>query len=44
MRGVGWVTHPVMGTRRDYCRYIKALLKPYSGANTLGGTDLRLGF
>ena len=28
--------HPVMGTTRDYCRYMKALLTPYSGATTVG--------
>ena len=26
---VGSIPHPVMGTTRDYCRYIKALLSPY---------------
>ena len=26
---VGSIPHPVMGTTRDYCRYIKALLTPY---------------
>ena len=24
----GSIPHPVMGTTRDYCRYIKALLSP----------------
>ena len=37
---VGSIPHPVMGTTRDYCRYIKALLIPYSGAITIGGIDL----
>ena len=38
---VGSIPHPVMGTTRDYCRYIKALLSPYSGAITRAGIDLR---
>ena len=29
-----------MGTTRDYCRYIKALLSPCLGAITIGGIDL----
>ena len=31
---VGSIPHPVMGTTRDYCRYIKALII------TIGGIDL----
>ena len=26
---IGSIPHPVMGTTRDYCRYIKALITPY---------------
>ena len=29
--------HPAMGTTKDYCRYIKALLTPSLGAITTGG-------
>ena len=38
---VGSIPHPVMGTTRDYCRYIKALLTPYYEAITTAGIDLR---
>ena len=34
------IPHPVVGTTRDYCRYIKALLSPYSGAIAVEGIDL----
>ena len=27
--------------QRDYCRYIKALVSPYSGAIIVGGIDLK---
>ena len=33
--------HPVMGTTRNYCRLIKALLTPYKGAITIEGVDLK---
>ena len=33
--------HPVMGNTRDYGRYIKALITPFSGAITIGRMDLR---
>ena len=36
--GLGSIPHPVMGTTRGYCRYIKAAIKtPYYGAMTIGG-------
>ena len=39
---LGSIPHPVMGTTRYYCRYIKVLLTPYEGAITIGGIDLML--
>ena len=39
---VGSIPHPVMGTARDYCRYITALLTPYLQATIAGGIDLIL--
>ena len=35
--GVGFT---VMGTTKDYCRYIQALLTPYLGAIAVGEIDL----
>ena len=32
--------HPAMGTARDYCRHIQAILTPYLKAITVGGIDL----
>ena len=26
---IGSIPHPVLGTTKDYCRYIKVLLTPY---------------
>ena len=34
---------PVMGTTRDYCRYMEALLAPYLKAITVRGIDLMYG-
>ena len=34
---VGLIPHPVMGTTKDYCRYIKALRTPDFGAISTGG-------
>ena len=41
-KGMGFINpwSGLMGTRRDYCRYIKAPLIPYLGASTVGGMEL----
>ena len=31
----GWVNPPPSHTKKDYCRYIQALLTPYLGAITV---------
>ena len=38
----GSIPRPVMGTTRDYCRYMKAQLTPDLGSMTVDGTELTL--
>ena len=42
MSNLASIPHPVMGTTRNYHRYITALLTPYQGAITKGGIDLEV--
>ena len=39
---VGSIPHPVMGTKREYCRYNEARLTPCLRAIFVGGIDLTL--